>query len=92
MKKLLGNWIARLVWGLMRGFILGMPDRVISMVMRAIRGLLWVLTGDRQLRSVMTEVVEIFEDGPPGTDTVRIMFREANPGFAADLLREALGF
>ncbi len=85
-----GKLVALLIWKAVRWFILNMPDRLLASVFRGLRRLAWVVTGDDQLRSVITEVVEIFEDGPKYTDTVRMMLREADPDYSSDVLRGAL--
>ena len=83
--------IAGLAFRLVRALILGLPDSSLAALFRGIRWLIYLVTGDRQMRIAVTDVIGIFQDGPPGTDTVRKMMREADAVLARDVVRGLLG-
>lgn len=95
MKDNVGNWLAGWIAGaafrLVRGLVLGLPDSFLAVFMRGLRWLAYLLTGDALLRVALTDVMEIFRDGPPGTDTVRKMMREADLPLARDMVRGLMG-
>ncbi len=86
----LGKILASSIWRMVSWFVLNVSDKNIARFFAGLRWLAWVITGDRQMRMVLGEVVEIFEDGRPDTDIVRKMFREADADFASDVIRGAI--
>jgi hypothetical protein len=90
-KNGMGGLIAGVSFRLVRGMILGLPDSVLAVFMRGVRWLVYLITGDAMLRVALTDVMEIFQDGPPGTDTVRKMMREAELPLARDVVRGLMG-
>jgi len=90
-KYWLGGLIAGTSFRLVRGMVLGLPDFFLAVLMRGARWLAYLFTGDPLLRVALTDVMEIFRDGPPGTDTVRKMMREADLPLARDMVRGLMG-
>jgi hypothetical protein len=84
--------IADLIFGMVKWLLLHLSDRTMARLVRVVRRLAYAFTGDEELKGVLDEVVDIFETGPPGTDIVRKMFKEAHRPFAADLVRGLMGF
>lgn len=86
----MGAEIADLGFGILRWMLLHLSDRTMARLTRGAKRLAYAFTGDEEMKMMMEEVVDIFETGPPGTDIVRKMFREAHRPFAADLIRGML--
>jgi hypothetical protein len=90
-KRKIGGMIAGLAFRLVRGMILGLPDSALAVFMRGVRWLVYLITGNAMLRVALTDVIGIFQDGPPGTDTVRKMMRAAELPLARDVVRGLMG-
>ena len=90
-KNWLGGWLAGVSFRLVRAMILVMPDFGMALFLRGVRWLGYLITGDAMLRVALTDVMEIFRDGPPGTDTVRKMMRSADLSLARDVIRGLMG-
>ena len=83
----MGAEIADILFGMVRWGILHLSDRRLAQIVRIVRRLAYAFTGDEEMKGVLGEVVGIFETGPPGTDMVRKMLREAHRPYAADMVR-----
>jgi len=86
-----GNWLAALIYRAGRGLILATPDFALALLVRGLRWLAYLLTGDLQMRIALTDVMEIFQDGGPGTAVVRKMIRAADLKLSRDVLRGMIG-
>ncbi len=91
LKNRLGGFIAGVSFRLVRGLVLGLPDFALAVFMRGARWLGYLLTGDALLRVALTDVMQIFQDGSPGTDTVRKMMRSADLDLARDMVQGLMG-
>ena len=90
-KKKLTGWLAALIFRLGRALILGLPDSALALLVRGVRWLAYLITGDVLLRVALTDVMEIFQDGPPGTAVVRKMVRAAELRLSRDVVRGLMG-
>ena len=86
----MGAEIADLAFGVLKWMFLHLSDKTFARITRVAQRLSYAVTGDEEMKMMMEEVVDIFETGPPGTDIVRKMFREAHRPFAADIIRGLL--
>ena len=85
------NGMVALVYRGGRGLILATPDFALALLVRGLRWLAYLLTGDLQMRIALTDVMEIFQDGPPGTAVVRKMIRSADLKLSRDVVRGMIG-
>jgi len=90
-KNWLGGFMVGILFRLVRAMVLGLPDFLLAAFVRGVRWLGYLVTGDVLLRVALTDVMEIFQEGPPGTDTVRKMMRESELPLARDVVRGLLG-
>jgi len=90
-KNWLGGLMAGISFWLVRALVLGLPNFLLAVFVRGVRWLGYLVTGDVMLRVALTDVMEIFQEGPPGTDTVRKMMRAADPDLARDVVRGLMG-
>ena len=60
-----------------RWMALHLPDRVMGRVLRLVERVVYAVTASRELAQPVAEVADIFESGPPLTDTVRKLMRGA---------------
>ena len=67
--------------------VLHLPDSVMARFMRLAERLVYAITADRAAAAGVAEIADIFESGPPFTDTVREMFRESEAEFAGSAVR-----
>ena len=87
----MGAEIADLIFGIARWILLNLSDKRLAQIVRASRRLAYAFTGDEEMKSILGEVVEIFETGPPGTDIIRRMLREAHRPYTAAVIQGFLG-
>lgn len=83
----MGKEIADLIFGAARLMLLRLSDRTLALLIGFIRRLVYAFTGDEELKSILGEVVDIFETGPPGTDIIRKMFREAHKPYTVAVIQ-----
>lgn len=83
--------MAGLAFRLLRAVILNLSDSSLARLMRIVRGMVYLFSGEAMLRLALSDIVEIFQAGPPGTDTVRKIMRETDPELARHLVQGLLG-
>ena len=65
---------SRLGYRLLRAMVLGLSDRTMARLLRAVERLAYAVSGDPALKAAVAEMADIFESGPPFTTTVRKLF------------------
>ena len=70
-----------------RGLILHAPDWFMVRVFRVIRWLAYLVTGDKMVRRALTDVIAIFEGGPPFSMTLRKLVKGSEPELVANIVR-----
>jgi hypothetical protein len=63
-----------------------LPDWLCAKLMRLVRWEAYVITGNVDVVKAVTEVVEIFESGPPFTATVRKIVAGTEPEMVGSLI------
>jgi hypothetical protein len=83
----MSNELADILFRMIRWILLNLSDKRLAQLSRIVRRLAYAFTGNEDLNSILGEIVDIFESGPPGTDVIRKMFREAYRPYAAAVVR-----
>jgi hypothetical protein len=86
------NKISDIIFRIARRLILHLSDPMLARLLRLAGRLAYAFTGDEFLKNVFSELIDIFESGPPGTDLIRRMFREVHGPYAANMLQGFLGW
>ncbi len=87
----MGEELAGIIFSMVRWLVLHLSDKSLAKIVRVVRRLAYAFSGDDNLNGVFKEVENIFKDGPPGTQIVRRMLREAYRPYAVAIVRGFLG-
>jgi c-di-GMP-related signal transduction protein len=90
MPEFLARLIARIVFSVLRYWILHRSDKHLARSLRLVRRVAFALSGDQMVLSALTDLVEIFEAGGKDTELIRRMARETTPEYARAILRSLM--
>ncbi len=87
MKDAVVGFTAIVVFRFIRRMLLMMPDSCLTGMVSIIHRLILKTTGDAEAAAPLAELRDIFQCGPPVTDTIRKIAREADPDWVKSTAR-----
>ncbi|HUT54906.1 MAG TPA: hypothetical protein VM658_16055 [bacterium] len=87
----MGNKIADVIFGTVGWLLLHLSDRRLARICRLLGRLAYAFTGNEFLKGVFNEIIDVFESGPPGTEIIRKIVREAHRPYVADMIQGFMG-
>ncbi len=90
MPEILVKLIANIAFPFGKWWIVHSPDWYVALHLRLARRLAYAFTGDEFLRNVITELVDIFEQGGRPAEIARMVFRESDRAYPAAVVKGAL--